>query len=414
VLSVDISKVSAVKIYLVTMGSRGDHEPFRALAFEAASAGHDVYFSHTTDLPLDEDAPYQELSLPGSFGALVAAQGTSVLKALLKYTSVVEPMLEGMYRESTKQIRDLQPDVVIYHPKVLTAAVAAHSVGAIAIIVELFPTLTPTAEFAAGGISAHLPGWANTASLALVKLGLTAIGNKGHALAQELGVVQETPDLTLCPVSPSLVTQPADWPEHAVVTGHWALPQPGVKDAELKAFLSHGLVLYAGFGSMNDGMGAVRARTIVKAARSLGMKTLLVTGWGGLLSSLEHYGAEDVLVRPNVSHTDVLPKIAVAIHHGGGGTTHAMLQAGVPSVIMPFLADQPWWAKRLASQGLGPGPLPKRTRSVERIVEALRKALECHGAVTAVSETMAREDGLGRALSLIEEAEMGQQPLAGS
>ncbi len=247
-----------------------------------------------------------------------------------------------------------------------------------------------------------------------MKLGLTAIGNKGHALAQALGIVHETPDLTLCPVSPTLVPQPADWPEHAVVTGHWALPQPGVKDTELKAFLSHGPVLYAGFGSMNDGMGAARARTIVKASRSLGMKTLLVTGWGGLLSSLEHYGAEDVLVRPHVSHTDVLAKIAVAIHHGGAGTTHAMLQAGVPSVIMPFLADQPWWAKRLASQDLGPGPLSKGTRSVERVAAAVQKALDCADKVRAASEKMAREDGLGWALSLIEEAEMGQQPLASS
>lgn len=406
--------MSAVKLYLVTMGSRGDHEPFKALAFEAAAAGHDVYFSHTSDLPTDPDAPYQELSLPGSFGSLIAAQGTSVLKALAKYKSAIQPMLEGMYRESTEQIRDISPDVVVYHPKVITAAVAAHSVGALAVIVEMFPTLTPTKEFAAAGLTAHLPAWLNKASYRLVKAGLTAMGDPGHALAKELGVVHETPDMTLCPVSPSLVPQPADWPEHAFVTGHWSLPDKGEKDRELDLFLADGPVLYAGFGSMNDGRGATRARTIVSAARAMGMKTLLVTGWGGLESSLEHYGAEDVMIRPFVSHTKVLPKVAVAIHHGGAGTTHAMLSAGVPSVIMPFLADQPWWGKRLAEAGLGPKPLSRRTRSVEQVVHAITQALSSVDAVTEVSQKMAREDGLGKALSLIEAAEMGQINLATS
>lgn len=406
--------MSAVKLYLVTMGSRGDHEPFKALAFEAASAGHEVYFAHTSDLPVDPDAPYRELSLPGSFGSLIAAQGTSVVKALLNYKSQIQPLLHGMYEESTKHIRDIKPDVVVYHPKVVTAAVAAHSVGAIAVIVEMFPTLTPTSEFAAAGLTTHLPGWLNKASYRLVKAGLTAMGDPGHALAKELGVVHETPDLTLCPVSPRIVPQPADWPEHAVITGHWSYPDPGGKDLELEEFLSKGPVLYAGFGSMNDGRGAARARVIVSAARSLGMKTLLVTGWGGLESSLEHYGAEDVLVRQNVSHETVLPKITVAVHHGGAGTTHAMLRCGVPSVIMPFLADQPWWAHRLAEAGLGPRPLSRKTRDVGKLITALQKALQCSDALSSVARAMAVEDGLGKALSLIEAAEMGQQMLAGS
>lgn len=64
-----------MKIYLATLGSRGDNEPFRALALEAASAGHDVYFAHTEDLPSSADAAYTELLLRGSVGKVVAKQG---------------------------------------------------------------------------------------------------------------------------------------------------------------------------------------------------------------------------------------------------------------------------------------------------------------------------------------------------
>jgi sterol 3beta-glucosyltransferase len=401
-----------VKIYLVTIGSRGDNEPFRALASEAAQAGHEVYFAHTTDTPTSPDSLYQELALPGSFEALISEGGISIWKALLSYREVMKPLLEGVYRESTAQIRDITPDVVVYHPKVITAAAAAHSVGAIAAIVEMFPTLTPTREFPAAGLTARLPGWLNKASYRLVTAALRAMGDPGKKLAGDLGVIRYGPDLTLCPVSPTLVPQPADWPEHAVVTGHWSLPSFAELDPELAAFLAEGPIVYAGFGSMNDGHGAARARVIVAAARALRFKTLLVTGWGGLESTKEYLDASDVLVRESVNHTAVLPAISVAIHHGGAGTTHQMVRSGVASVVMPFLADQPWWAHRLNQAGLGPKALPKRTRSPRKLQRALVSAMKHSDAIRVAAANMAQEDGLGKALAVIEAAEAGGHGLA--
>jgi sterol 3beta-glucosyltransferase len=411
-MSVAMSRVGAVKIYLVTLGSRGDNEPFLALATEAAQAGHEVFFSHTTDLPNTPDSPCEELALPGSFEGLISTQGVSITKALFHYKEVIKPLLEGVYRESTRQIRDIVPDVVVYHPKVLTAAVAAHSVGALAVIVEMSPTLTPTKEFPPAGLTHHLPGWLNKASYRLVTAALNSLGNPAKALAHELGVVGLHPDLTLCPVSPTLVPKPADWPEHAVVTGAWPTRQRVHTDSELDTFLSSGDVLYAGFGSMRDSHGATRADVIVAAARELGFKTLLVTGWGGLEASAGLVEAEDVLVRQSVDHHQVLPTLRVAIHHGGAGTTHAMLRAGVPSVVMPFLADQPWWAARLHRAGLGPAALSKKTRSVRTITKALKSAIKHTDTVAEASTSMAFEDGLGQALSVLESAEAGQWGLA--
>jgi sterol 3beta-glucosyltransferase len=404
--------VKAVKIYLVTLGSRGDNEPFRALATEAAHAGHEVFFAHTSDTPTVQGADYEELALPGSFEAIIAQQGVSIIKALRSYRSVLKPMLEGVYQESTRQIIEIKPDVVVYHPKVLTAATAAHHVGALAVIAEMFPTLTPTREFAAAGLIATLPGWLNKASYGLITLALHGFGNPSGALRRELGVVNSQPDLSLCPVSPSLVPQPADWPEHAVVTGNWRLPKKEHHDPELEEFLAAGPVLYAGFGSMMDGHGARRSRVVVAAARSLGLKTLLVTGWGGLEATQEFIDAPDVLVRASVNHAQILPNITVALHHGGAGTTHAMLHSGVPSVVMPFLADQPWWAHRLHKQGLGPRALPKGLRSPARLRRALVAAMECAPAAGQVARSMALEDGVGKALEILEAAEAGQHPLA--
>jgi len=394
--------VGAMKIYLVTMGSRGDHEPFRALALEAAQRGHDVHFAHTTDLAADPQAPYTEWELPGSISAFIANQGVSVIKALREYKEVSLPLLQGIWDASSKQIRDLRPDVVVYHPKIQSAPVIAHKVGAHAVIAEIVPMLTPTREFAAAGIPLSLPGWLNRASYSLVDAGIAAFGNQAKNLAKDLGVSSWAPDQVLCPVSLSLVPQPADWPENALITGQWWCYSSESLDDELADFVRSGNVLCAGFGSMKHGDADSRARVIVAAARELGMKALLVTGWGGMSVPEDLAASNDLLVRESVAHEALLPHVSLAIHHGGSGTVHAFLRAGVPSVIMPFIADQPWWAWRLHAAGLGPKALSPNTRSTAAVVTALQQAHLCRQAVSAASRAMAGEHGVATAMEAIE------------
>lgn len=400
-----------MKLYIATIGSRGDNEPFRALALEASAAGHDVYFAHTTDIPQSGAGGYQERVIRGSFETVITDQGVSVMKALGSYRSVMRPLLRAAWEDVTEHIRSIEPDVVVYHPKLVTAPVAAHRVGAIAVIAETFPTLTPTAEFSAAGAPAWLPRWFHTASFSAVRAGLAVLGKPAEELAQKLGVVNINPDLTVCPVSPTLVPQPNDWPEWAFVTGAWVTPAPGDLDDELDTFLSSGPVVYAGFGSMKDARAIARAAAIVKGAKSAGFKVLLVTGWGGLAPSVDHVEDPDVLVRSSVPHTHVFPRVAVVMHHGGAGTTHAALAAGRVSVIMPFVADQPWWARRLHSLGLGPPPLSRKTTDPRAISRALLAALDYGDAVEKAADSMALENGVGDTLTLIEEAERGQLPL---
>ena len=149
----------------------------------------------------------------------------------------------------------------------------------------------------------------------------------------------------------------------------------------------------------------------MKAARSLGMKTLLVTGWGGLVPSAEHDQASDVLVRRAVPHSAVLPRVAIGIHHGGAGTTHAFVRAGTPSIIVPFLADQPWWGARLSSQGFSSKPLSRAATRPSVIAKSIKEALSKRDQVERAAATMAQEDGAGVALAIIERAEAGVSPL---
>ena len=58
-------------------------------------------------------------------------------------------------------------------------------------------------------------------------------------------------------------------------------------------------------------------------------------------------------------HDWLFPKMRAVVHHGGAGTTGAGLRAGVPSIVVPFTMDQPFWASRVHALGVGPKPIPR-------------------------------------------------------
>ena len=71
----------------------------------------------------------------------------------------------------------------------------------------------------------------------------------------------------------------------------------------------------------------------------------------------------------------LFPRVAAVVHHGGAGTTSAGLRAGVPSVVVPFFGDQPFWGQRVADLGVGPEPIPRKKLTAERLAQAIQIAV---------------------------------------
>ncbi len=158
--------------------------------------------------------------------------------------------------------------------------------------------------------------------------------------------------------------------------------------------------LYAGFGSMRGGDAATRAEAIVDGGRRAGLRVLLATGWGGLEPPQRCLGG-DVLVVSSAPHAAVLPHAAVAIHHGGAGTVHAATRAGTPSVLVPFLADQPFWARLLHRSGLTGPPLDRDRLTADGVHAAIADAVDRRPVVDRVAERMRAENGPATAVAVI-------------
>jgi sterol 3beta-glucosyltransferase len=204
--------------------------------------------------------------------------------------------------------------------------------------------------------------------------------------------------------SSTVVPRPADWGSELALTGYWFLDR--TRDwkppRELEQFLAAGpKPICVGFGSMPSVDPEQTTELFTRALALAGRRGILLTGWGGLARARL---PETVLALDAAPHDWLFPRVAAVVHHGGAGTTAAALRAGVPALVVPFIADQRFWGQRLTALGAGLGPLPRRQLQPEPLASALRALVEnpAYGARAAkISEQLSREDGVARAVAAL-------------
>ncbi len=209
--------------------------------------------------------------------------------------------------------------------------------------------------------------------------------------------------------SEHVLPRPPEWPANVHVTGYWFLDTPAdyQPPAALARFLEAGPPpISIGFGSLVRRDPAGLTRRLLEALRLTGQRGLLLGGWGGLDDADL---PATVLHLEAVPHDWLFPRVAAVVHHGGSGTTAAGLRAGVPSIVLPIFGDQPFWAWRVAQLGVGPAPIPEARLTVRRLAAALDQALTD----TALRQRAAVLGGKIRAEAGVERAVAVVNQLAG-
>jgi sterol 3beta-glucosyltransferase len=128
---------------------------------------------------------------------------------------------------------------------------------------------------------------------------------------------------------------------------------------------------------------------------------VLATGWGALDAGEL---PDSIHVLQEAPHEWLFPRMAAVVHHGGAGTTAAGLTAGKPSIICPFIADQPFWGRRVEQLGVGPAPIPQGKLSAARLADALKVAVSDAGMrerAAALGDKLRAEDGVANAVGLV-------------
>ncbi|MBE1877342.1 glycosyltransferase [Myceligenerans pegani] len=182
-------------------------------------------------------------------------------------------------------------------------------------------------------------------------------------------------------------------------TGAWIRPDERPLPAGLEAFLEAGAPpVYVGFGSMPLHDAEQTGRAAFEAVRGHGRRIVLGSGWAELVPD---GGSDDCHVVGEINQQALFRRVAAVVHHGGAGTTTTAARAGAPQVIVPQVADQPYWGGRVAALGIGAvhdGAVPTTASLSAALVTALSP--EACTRAAAVAGTI-RADGARTAAKLV-------------
>src|SRR5258708_21040562 len=154
---------------------------------------------------------------------------------------------------------------------------------------------------------------------------------------------------------------------------------------------------------MPSGSAEDTLKLILKALELSHQRGILLSGWAGI--GEERKLPEYAFGVQSVPHSWLFPRVSAVVHHGGAGTTGAGLRAGVPSIVTPFVADQPNWARRIEALGVGPSAIPFRELTADLLSNPIRQATSdtaMRPRASDIGKHIRSEDVLGTAIDLFE------------
>ncbi|MDI1446015.1 glycosyltransferase [Polyangium sp. 6x1] len=393
-----------MRVLLTGVGTRGDVQPVVALAVEMRRRGHDVRLCIPPNFidgagALGFTATPIGIAMRAPSGAAAQAPPTpEQLRALLEHLAKDQFDATASAAEGC--------DVIVAGGAHQYAARSIAERRGIPSVVALYaPVALPSPEHAPGGETGGDPegnrkrwqdesrSW-NERLLERLnanreRFGLGPLSDVHSYILGEDPWLAADPVLGPLPATPGLrVTQ----------TGAWLLPDPTPLDPALEAFLAAGEPpVYVGFGSMPADQQT--GRIVIEAVRAAGRRVVLSQGWAEL-DRID--GASDCIAIGDVNHEALFPRVAAVVHHGGAGTTTTAARAGVPQVIVPMFADQPYWASRVRALGIG-ASVARGALHAESLLPALQAAL-ARGVAARAAEIAGRvaADGAAVAADLVE------------
>jgi UDP:flavonoid glycosyltransferase YjiC (YdhE family) len=412
-----------MKINILTIGSRGDIQPYLALGVGLQRAGytvrlttHDTFKELITRYGLDFwpiGGNIQEIT-QGEEGQRMIAAGGNPFQALSRLRQALEPILAECLAQTWHSCQDV--DAVISSGTAFFGDDVAERLGLPSFIALLQPIL-PTGSITHPMVSPLPLGktvnrltyqFFNRFYWQLFKQSVN--GWRQHTLT--LAPHPSCPFLSqrwrslpkLFGYSSTVIPHPPDWDATHHVTGYWFLDSTPdfTPPPDLQAFLDAGAPpISIGFGSMASRDAAETTAIALAALAKTGQRGILLTGWGGIQ---ETDLPDDVFKLDAIPHDWLFPRMKAIVHHGGAGTTAAVLRSGVPGIVVPFFADQPFWGDRATQLGVSPQPIPKKQLSADRLANAIHQTLESsviQQRAKQVRSAIHAEDGIDHAIQVV-------------
>ena len=412
-------------IAVIALGSRGDVQPYVALGKGLKQAGHTVrLITHENYQGLAESSDLPFFGVRGDVQAFAQSDEMRELSETGNFLKLTAKMANAgkeaaaLWAEDSLAACQGAELLLAGFGGMFVGLALSQKLGIPLIQAHVFP-FTPTGDFASvllpQGI-AKLGGFFNRISHHLTRqLMWQGVRGGDNVTRQKLGLRSapffgpyRAKELTRFPVlygmSQHVIPQPTDW-KYAHITGHWYLDSPTnwSPPSSLTHFLAGGpKPIYIGLGSMGNRNPEQTKQTVLDAIDRSGQRTVLLSGWSGFS---QDDVPDTVYLADSLPHSWLFPQMSAVIHHGGAGTTAAGLRSGVPSILIPFFGDQPFWGQRVFEFGVGPRPILRNQLTAEVLVNAIKQAVtdsKMQERAAELGTKIQNENGVTRAVELIE------------
>ncbi|KAK7279819.1 hypothetical protein RJT34_24877 [Clitoria ternatea] len=414
--------IPRLQIVILVVGTRGDVQPFLAIAKRLQEYGHHVRLAtHANFKRFVESAGVDFYPLGGDprvlAGYMARNKGLipsgpaeiSIQRKQLK--AIIDSLLPACTAADMETGVPFKAQAIIANPP---AYGHVHVAEALGVPLHIFFTMpwTPTFEFShpLARVPQSAGYWLSYIIVdLLIWWGMRGIINDFRKTKLKLapiayfsmyrGSISHLPTAYMW--SPHVVPKPSDWGPLVDVVGYCflSLASKYQPREDFVQWIQKGPPpLYFGFGSMPLEDPKRTTDVILEALKDTEQRGIVDRGWGNLGNLAEV--SDNVFLLEECPHDWLFPQCSAVVHHGGAGTTATGLKAGCPTTIVPFFGDQFFWGDRIYHKELGPAPIPISQLNVENLSNAIRFMLqpEVKSRAMEIAKLIENENGVAAAV----------------
>lgn len=417
--------MASLRVTCLTIGSRGDVQPYIALAKGLQAEGHTVKIAtHDEFRPWVESHGIGFAAIGGDPAELMricVEHGMFTYSFLKEANAKFRGWLDDLLASAWRACQDT--DLLIESPSAMCGIHIAEALAVPYFRAFTMPWTRTRAYPHAFAMPEHRMGGAYnylTYVMFDTVFWKAIAGQINHWRAEMLGLgrtnlekMQPNKVPFLYNFSPSVVAPPLDYSDWIRVTGYWFLDEGSAYSPpdELTAFVARARadnkkLVYIGFGSIVVADSRALTESVVASVERADVRCILSKGWSDRLDKT-NITKPDVIMPDSIYQIKSVPhdwlfgQVDAAVHHGGAGTTGASLRAGLPTIIKPFFGDQFFYGLRVEDLGVG---ICLRRINVTVLARALWEVTHSIRIITkaqAIGRAIRAENGVDSAIQAI-------------